>query len=445
MKSKAKAFLSNTDVVELLKRSGLSLSMRLVGVAFTYLLAVFFIKKFGIEEWGAFMLCFTIFQISLLFSRLGVDKHFMIHTSKVKSGNAKFNITDLYKKSRNILVVSGLLVVGLILVLSDSLSNLFFQNEEYSFQIKLIGLAIIPASTMMLNAEGLRAIKQNVWYSFLEKGGYFTFTFIALSILSAFYESRTIQIISLIVATLLLSALSHVLWKKKSQNLFPDSGENESSSDIVKNSLPLLLSGSGFLLMSWIDVIALGIFENSESVGAFNIAARIASINSLVLVAINTVNGPKIASLISKNEPMKLQAYIKNSNFITGIIGLPILVIIFIFPSFLISIFDSKLVSPVLIASLFILAVGEFTNAVCGSVGLLLQTSNNQKVFQNIILVSACINILLSLLLIPKFGILGAAIANSAATILWNLASAVAIKKKLGFSILPNFKIQAAK
>jgi len=142
---------------------------------------------------------------------------------------------------------------------------------------------------------------------------------------------------------------------------------------------------------------------------------------------------------------MKLQAYIKNSNFITGIIGLPILLIIFLFPSFLISIFDSKLASPVLIASLFILAVGEFTNAVCGSVGLMLQTSNNQRVFKNIILLSACVNILLSLLLIPKYSILGAAVANSAATVLWNLASAIVIKRKLGFSILPNFKTLVAK
>lgn len=445
MKSKAKAFLSNTDVIELLKRSGLSLSMRLVGVAFTYLLAVYFIKKFGIEQWGAFMLCFTIFQIALLFSRLGLDKNFMIHASKVHSGKENKNITALYKKSQGILIISSIAVAAILLLLSNSLSSLLFQSPEYSFQIKLIGLAIIPASMMMLNAEGLRAIKQNVWYSFLEKGGYFTFTFVALSILSAFFDNRIIQIVSLIIATILLSVISHFLWNKKSKNLFSESGTNESNSAILKNSLPLLLSGSGFLLMSWIDVIALGIFENNESVGAFNIAARIASINSLVLVAINTVNGPKIASFISKNEPLKLQAYIKNSNFITGTIGLPILVIIFLFPAFLISIFDSNLVSPTLIASLIILAIGEFTNAVCGSVGLLLQTSNNQKAFQNIILISACINILLSLMLIPKYGVLGAAVSNSASTIIWNLASAVVIKKKLGFSILPNFKTLAAK
>jgi O-antigen/teichoic acid export membrane protein len=49
------------------------------------------------------------------------------------------------------------------------------------------------------------------------------------------------------------------------------------------------------------------------------------------------------------------------------------------------------------------------------------------------------LNVLLSLALIPPFGLIGAAIATAFSTIAWNLAALVFVRRKLGVNptILP--------
>jgi O-antigen/teichoic acid export membrane protein len=62
-----------------------------------------------------------------------------------------------------------------------------------------------------------------------------------------------------------------------------------------------------------------------------------------------------------------------------------------------------------------------------------MQMTDNQKIFQNVIIVASIINILLNYILIPKYGINGAAIASMFSMIFWNVTLVFIIKQKLGF------------
>jgi O-antigen/teichoic acid export membrane protein len=59
---------------------------------------------------------------------------------------------------------------------------------------------------------------------------------------------------------------------------------------------------------------------------------------------------------------------------------------------------------------------------------------------RNIIFISAILLISLSFILIPIYGILGAAIAISATAIIQNIAAYVAVRKTLGINTLNIFK-----
>ena len=76
-------------------------------------------------------------------------------------------------------------------------------------------------------------------------------------------------------------------------------------------------------------------------------------------------------------------------------------------------------------------AVGQIFNCVVGSVGLLLLMSDKQNSLMKIHVVNAIVMVLLNLLLVPRFGMVGAAVAVSvgvAATNLWGL---LAVRAKL--------------
>ena len=85
------------------------------------------------------------------------------------------------------------------------------------------------------------------------------------------------------------------------------------------------------------------------------------------------------------------------------------------------------------VSTLLILLAGRFYSSICGSVGSILQMTGNQHLFQNILLVAAIVNVVLNYLLIPIYGITGAAIASFICVVFWNTIMVLVVKKKFGF------------
>jgi len=90
--------------------------------------------------------------------------------------------------------------------------------------------------------------------------------------------------------------------------------------------------------------------------------------------------------------------------------------------------------------TLLILLVGQVVNVMSGSVGFILQMTGKEKIYQNILLLALVCNIVLNILLIPKFGIEGAAIASTFSLLFWNLSSVLYIYKKYKVLTLFSFK-----
>jgi O-antigen/teichoic acid export membrane protein len=74
--------------------------------------------------------------------------------------------------------------------------------------------------------------------------------------------------------------------------------------------------------------------------------------------------------------------------------------------------------------SLRILCIGQIINASTGSVGLILNMTGHEKYNVMSLSLGTGINLLLNLLLVPQFGLIGAAIAAATSMIVWNLCSA---------------------
>uniref|UniRef100_UPI003917263A polysaccharide biosynthesis C-terminal domain-containing protein n=1 Tax=Tamilnaduibacter salinus TaxID=1484056 RepID=UPI003917263A len=85
---------------------------------------------------------------------------------------------------------------------------------------------------------------------------------------------------------------------------------------------------------------------------------------------------------------------------------------------------------------LIVLAGGQFVNVVSGSVGYLLTMTGHERELRLNMLVGAITCLTLSLLLIPKYEILGGAIATSISIALQNLLGVFQVNRLLGFNTL---------
>ena len=141
-----------------------------------------------------------------------------------------------------------------------------------------------------------------------------------------------------------------------------------------------------------------------------------------------------IAEFKANGNLRKLRQSVFQSNRLLFLLTLPLTLIILLIPEFLLGIFGHQFKDGAVCLS--ILAISNMLSAICGSVGILLQMTGYQSIYNKIIMVAAGLSIVLNLTLIPVWGITGAAIASSAAKIFQNLAASFVVYKKLGiFSI----------
>mgnify|MGYP003119929399 CR=1 FL=1 len=88
---------------------------------------------------------------------------------------------------------------------------------------------------------------------------------------------------------------------------------------------------------------------------------------------------------------------------------------------------------------LSILVCGQAVNAMTGSVEYILMMSGREKEMRNIVFASMTIMLALAVLLIPPFGVVGAAISGASAAATTSLLSTLAVRSHFGFWVAPIF------
>ncbi len=231
------------------------------------------------------------------------------------------------------------------------------------------------------------------------------------------------------VSTFLISTF-YVTKKMKSFSI--NSQESLSKMELIKISSPMMVTAFSSLIMGQIDTIMLGMFSTTENVGIYGIALKWASVTSFILYAINTIAAPKFSELYWSGNLEDLKKVVRFSSKLMFGSSFPILVIFVLFPKFFMGIFGQEFM--VGSYALVFLTIGQFVNASSGSVGIFLNMTGRQHIFRNIILTATFMNVALNYILIPKYGINGAAIATMVSMSFWNISGALYIKAKNNIS-----------
>ena len=152
---------------------------------------------------------------------------------------------------------------------------------------------------------------------------------------------------------------------------------------------------------------------------------------SISLMAINSIASPKFAEMYGKKDFDGLKKVVHQSTKMIFWSTLPLVILFFIFPDFLLGIFGTEF--KVGVTAFIYLSIGKLISAFSGSVGNLLQMTGRQIIFMNLLFVGAIINVVLNYLLIPIYGVNGAALASMVSLSTWNLTMVYFVKREFGF------------
>ncbi len=211
----------------------------------------------------------------------------------------------------------------------------------------------------------------------------------------------------------------------------------------MSSALPLLLTAGLFELNTRIPTLMLGSMADIEAVGVFGIASLIAGLTSFILLSVNSSLGPLISDLYTSGKMFRLQNVVTLSARLTLLVGGLVSLVIIMLQQWIYSFFghDFQQAGQVLL----ILISGQIINIAAGSVGILLVMTGHERIVAIVVGVSTTITIILSVLLIPPYGINGAGIAVFTGVFIWNAILIFYVIKKLGidptvFGVLSNWR-----
>ena len=329
----------------------------------------------------------------------------------------------------------GVAVTVLLFPYTEAISRYLFDDRSISSLIVPMALSATALSLFTLSQRAVRALGHIKIFSLLQIATPVLNLFLLSTSAIYFYDPYN-PIYTEFASFFIVSAISFYIVKKLFEP-FSRSGDGAIQlpfSDIVSLSLPMFLSSAMSTVISQTDTLMLGLFLTQKDVGIYAIAFKLAVLAGFIQSAINTIAAPKFSHLYHSDDRERLASIAVKSTLSVLLISLPIYLSLLFFGREILSIFGDGFVPGY--DTLAILCVGQLSASISGLGGTMLNMTGGEKVLRNITLAGALLNITLNLLLIPRFGIEGAAVAGSVALTLASIAILISVKRHLGFGML---------
>ncbi|MBL7915867.1 MAG: flippase [Bacteroidia bacterium] len=395
----------------------------IAGYAFIFLISRFY----GSEVLGAHTLSVTVLMMFTVAGRLGMDTAIVRHFAQDYQSGRWDRVLEVYLKTLQVIIPFGILLSVILFFSSGILANVIFKKPLLEPYFKVISFAVLPMTLRFVNSECYRGFRMNKEYAYSQNVGYFLYGSVILGIGTLFTTHEWMPNIAFALSLTFLAISSSAMIFRKIKSNTQVASDEYRKSEMVRSSLPMLLSSSLVLLSGWINTIMLGIFSTESDVGVFSVILKIATFSSLALMSINSISAPRFAQLYAKNDMQGLAVYTSHTAKVIFFSSVPIFTGIIVFREWLMGLFGPDFLIGT--QALVVTMIGQMFNVFAGSVGHFLNMTGKQHVFRNIVLISAAINIIACFFLIPTMGLMGSAIAGMLFLACWNLMSMIYIKR----------------
>lgn len=417
---------------ETFRNSLISLILKVSGVALLFGLTLFLTNNFKAEFVGQYGFARSVLLILGGISIIGAEQSIIYYSGYLRSQNAFNNIQLIYRKTLKLIFFSTLGLILIVLLINADFINSFFQIENPYGLIKKVVLYIFFHSVMMLNIETFRGMNKIVVSEFYRNiMRYLVFFIMAYLLMIGDLGTWLVDAYLLsFVLLAILTTLQVYFYFRKLGEINP--AVEISSKEIFMTSYPMALNAMTFFLMQSTNVILLGKFKDFETVAYFDTAARVASLTAMGVMAVNVVVAPKLAEEFSRNNKVGLKKIYRSAIRLMVVLSTPAVLFLLFFGEFTMGLFGQEYKTAK--TALLILVVAQFLVTFLGISGTYMNMTGKQRVLHKILLVAFFVNVALNFLLIPKYGMNGAAMATGISIVGWNLFTQIYIYKKDGVS-----------
>ena len=224
-----------------------------------------------------------------------------------------------------------------------------------------------------------------------------------------------------------------VMLDRRLKEKVPDGPKQYETKTWFATSIPIFVVESFYLLLTYVDILALEHFRSPDEVAVYYAGARLLAIVAFVYFAIAGATTHKFTQYHISGDRQRLASFFAETIKWTFWPSLLACALILAFGRPLLGLFGANFVSGYDV--MFILAVGMLARAAVGPAERLLNMLGERKQCAFIYAAAFAINLVLCVVLIPRLGIEGAAVATSSALLAESIMLYFVAKRRLGFHV----------
>lgn len=416
MPSKNPLLISRADITRVLGGSAFLFLCRIGGAAATFLTQLLLARWMGASELGSYILAFS--WLTLL-SAIPVSGYSHAAVRFIGQGLANQKYGYIRGYIRHAVKITLLSTTGVALIAITGI--VLFPGFPAELQILFFSaFAAIPLYSVMRVNTGIAMAASRFALGYLPGNIIRPILFLMLVWVIWLQDvsltadlAMALQLLALILLAVLTSVLT---WRSMQQLLSPEPPVKDTKT-WNRAAMPLLGVSLFTNYFPQITVIVSGFFLASADIGIYNVGYRVALLISFALVAVDAFTAPVLSRHYHRNNRSALIREIQHSTALRFGISLTAVLFLIFFGDWVLSLFGPEFIQGYKITIL--LALAQLAHAAVGPVTRLLAISGHQK---QSMYASAAALILwfgLTAILMPKYGIVGVAVAVFVALTGW--------------------------
>ncbi|AEA46576.1 polysaccharide biosynthesis protein [Archaeoglobus veneficus SNP6] len=382
----------------------------IVGLFIAFIGRIIVVRYVSPSQFGVLSLSLVVFTILCTIASMGLPEGLTRQASYFLGKKDLEKVKAVFGAGIYLSTISGLLAAAGLFALSDVLAE-FFGMPDVSWTLKIFSFALPVAMLNRTLVSIFRTYERadvKVIFSDLLPNTLRVAFIVAMVILSmSFYWVVMAYFFSIVISGIvfLTYSLRNVEFKT-SESVF------KYFKILIFFSLPLLIQSILGMLITWTDTLMIGYYLASSDVGLYNGAQPLAGLMQNFLASVSFLYFPIVSQLYARNQLREMgRTYAVVTKWLMSA-SLPIFLVLFFFPDAVLWLLYGEAYVPAAYA-LRALALGFFTHVMLGPNGLTLIAAGEAKFPTIAGFIAAVINFVLNLILIPLFGITGAAIASA--------------------------------
>lgn len=412
---------------QILGASTLSIALRVAGLLLSYAAHIVLSRSLGLHGYGQYVVALGWVMVLTLPARLGFDYSALRYVTVYLDRGDKSGLHGFLRVSLWAVAIASFVVGAAMFLVGTAAGRSIDRPSLLAAATLVLPLALLGVLSVAMRIA--KRIFASQFYDQVLRPGLLLVLLVGWALLDRERTPASAMMLTTLAALVALVALA-VHFRRTFAESWAARPSYAEWRGWFALSIPLLGIALSQEALNQLEIILLGSLSDARAAGLFAAASRLTSLTAFALAAFGIISGPMIASAYHRSDFGELHQITKLTTRLALGFSALVGIVFMIGGRFLLGLFGPEFTAAY--PALLILLLGGLVNASTGVVAYLMTLTGRERPALAIFVAALGLSLVLNLLLIPRLGVVGAAIASTCALSFWNVAMVFYVRRSIG-------------